>query len=473
MNDEAANNRRNETSALREANARMLSPAFEREQQNESLRESERRFRAAFDFAAIGMALVGLDGRFVQANHALCQMLGYDESALLALTFQDITHPDDLDVDLGLVQRVLDGDIQTYNLEKRYYHRDGHLVWILLTVALVRDRRENPLYFISQIQDITAAKATDLALRESESRFARILETVDDAIVIVNAAGRLVMANEEVELALGLDRQTNLGQRYEELTWNITASDGSPLPLQERPIGRVMLTREPIHAVEACFHTPGRVVHGLVNATPILTEDGKFDGVVAIVRDITHRKQLERALAHRAMHDPLTGLPNRALFVDRVQQALASVRRNGGGVAVLYLDLNNFKPVNDTWGHAAGDELLMQIAERLDMELREEDTAARMGGDEFAILLRGLTPTADLTEIGERLSNAVGRPILLDSIEGDTIQITPAIGIAVSDGANEDPSDLLRRADAAMYQAKRTGAHTIVVYDDGTEAVIL
>ncbi|MEO8631437.1 MAG: PAS domain S-box protein, partial [Betaproteobacteria bacterium] len=147
-----------------------------------ALQESEERFRSAFDFAAIGMALVSTDGRWLQLNRAICEILGYSEAELLALTFQDITHPEDLVADLQYAGQLLRGDIQTFQMEKRYFHKDGHIVWALLSASLVRSADNLPVHFIAQIQDISASKHAEKDVRESEERFQLVVQATHDGI---------------------------------------------------------------------------------------------------------------------------------------------------------------------------------------------------------------------------------------------------------------------------------------------------
>jgi PAS domain S-box-containing protein len=156
----------------------------ERKKAEEALRRSEERFRSSFRDAAIGMALVGTDGRWMQVNRSLCEMLGYSEEELLGKTFQGITHPDDLEADLDYVRQMLSGEIETYQMQKRYLHADGHVVWILLSVSMVHDEEGEPLYFVSQIQDITERKEAEKKIREAEERYRTLVERMP-AIVYV------------------------------------------------------------------------------------------------------------------------------------------------------------------------------------------------------------------------------------------------------------------------------------------------
>jgi diguanylate cyclase (GGDEF)-like protein len=173
------------------------------------------------------------------------------------------------------------------------------------------------------------------------------------------------------------------------------------------------------------------------------------------VENIDERKQLELELAHAAMHDALTGLPNRLLLMDRLTQALTLSRRGGGQVAVLYCDLDHFKAVNDTYGHATGDELLRVTARRLTSALRDQDTAGRIGGDEFIVVAGQLNGPADAAALAERILTSVSQSINIDGVQ---LISTASIGVAISIAdAASSPDELLSRADHALYQAKRSG----------------
>ncbi|MDP8976063.1 MAG: EAL domain-containing protein [Actinomycetota bacterium] len=177
-------------------------------------------------------------------------------------------------------------------------------------------------------------------------------------------------------------------------------------------------------------------------------------GAVVTHNDITGRKRAEMKLAHQALHDPLTGLPNRTLFLDRLSLGLARMERSQTAVAVLFLDLDKFKAVNDTLGHDVGDQLLVDVANRLRAALRPGDTAARYGGDEFTVLCEGITSENDAVVIAERVSAAIGRPFAVD--DADTV-LTSSIGIAITSGEDASPERLIHDADTAMYRAKQRG----------------
>jgi diguanylate cyclase (GGDEF)-like protein/PAS domain S-box-containing protein len=208
-------------------------------------------------------------------------------------------------------------------------------------------------------------------------------------------------------------------------------------------------------------HASGAWLH-VESAVADMRDDPEIHGIVLTSRDVTERKASEAQLRHRAFHDPLTQLPNRALFYDRIEHALQRAAREGELVAVCVLDLDDFKGVNDTLGHAAGDELLIQVAHRLRGSLRTGDTAARLGGDEFGILLEGVGERSEPIQIADRLLALMGQPFDVADTE---LNVLPSVGVAITEGQDELVEDLLRHADVAMYAAKRNGKGRYEVYD--------
>ena len=253
------------------------------------LREAEERFRLSFDEAPIGVALVGPDGRWLRVNRALCAIVGYSAEQMLQLGFQDITHPDDVGADLEHMRRLLCGEIATNQVEKRYVHADGHVVWIQLNVSLARDDQGRPLYFITQVQDITGRRATEEKVRTSEERFRGLLESAPDAMVIVGAEGRIVLVNRQTEQLFGYDRDELLGHPVEIL-----------IPEKFRPrhaahrsgfIGDPKV--RPMGAGLELFgvRRDGTEFAVEISLSPMETDAGRL--VSAAIRDITERKRAE------------------------------------------------------------------------------------------------------------------------------------------------------------------------------------
>jgi diguanylate cyclase (GGDEF)-like protein/PAS domain S-box-containing protein len=280
----------------------------------------DQRLRNTVENAPVGMTLVDLGHRFVEPNKRLCQMLGYSAEELTRLTFQDVTHAEDMALDMALLDQLIAGEIESYELEKRYVQQDGSLLWGRLAVSVLRDETGGLAYFVSQIEDVT------------EVRKART------------------------------------------------------------------------------------------------------------------------DLQHRALYDPLTGLANRSLLMDRLTMALGN-ERNPVNVGVGFCDLDHFKSINDTHGHQVGDEVLTEVARRLQESVRAEDTVARLGGDEFVIVLHDVTSPEEATTVLDRASRAVREPMV---IGGLTLRTSLSVGLAIA-AHGDDPDVLLRDADAAMYAAKKGG----------------
>jgi diguanylate cyclase (GGDEF)-like protein/PAS domain S-box-containing protein len=297
-----------------------------------ALTESDQRFRGAFETAAMGIALVGLGGEWIEVNPSLLNMLQYSEEELLQLTFQDITHPEDLNLDLEHLTALLAGKIKSYQMEKRYFCKDGSTVWAYLSVSMVVDGKGEPVHFVSQIENITV------------------------------------------------------------------------------------------------------------------------------------RKELQKQVLHQASHDELTGLPNRRFLKDRLEHTYELSHRYKRPFALMYIDIDHFKLVNDEFGHDVGDDLLIWLATKLKSCLRGTDTLARQGGDEFVLILSEIKSSEDATLIANNIFKAIS-----DEFSGGILkrQVSLSIGIAISDPESDDSvEDLLRKADVALYQVKRAGRNAFKYYKD-------
>src|ERR671911_475859 len=436
----------------------------ERKRAESALRESEQRFRGSFERAATGMALVGTDGRFLRVNNSLCEILGYTERELLGKTFQETTHPDDLEVDLEHLRRLLVRVVRTYQTEKRYLHKDGHVVWTLLSVSVVHDEEDEPLYFICQIQDVSERKKVEKAIIESEERFRSLVQYSSDIITILDTDGTVHYVSPAVERVTGYRPEEQVG----------TNAFGSVHPDdRERALDTFaeVLKRPGLHPPLEfrVLHKDGSWRH-LEHVVNNLIDDPAVSGVVINSWDVTERKALVEQLSYQAFHDLLTGLPNRALFMDRLERALTRADRRGSKVAVLFTDVDNFKVINDSLGHEAGDQLLVAVAERLRACLRPEDTAARLGGDEFTILLEDLTGLGGAIRAAERIAEALRTAFVLGRRE---VFVTASFGIALNSSAQEQAADLLRHTDLAMYRAKRRGKARHEVFEPSMDAKVV
>jgi diguanylate cyclase (GGDEF)-like protein/PAS domain S-box-containing protein len=417
------------------------------------LKESERRFSQAFRHAAIGMALVMPDGRWLQVNDAICGMLGYAEDELLALSFQDITHPDDLVADLGLLQQVLDGERASYHMEKRYLHREGHIVHALLTVSLVRDERSEPLYFVSQVQDISERKAFEDALFRERELAEVTLKSIGDAVITTDPELMVTSLNPIAEAMTGWSTHEAVGRPMDDI---FQLRD----PLTRRPIANPLRTAVQKNTIIG-LTTDAILVHrnGFDSpiedsAAPIHDHAGNVVGGVVVFHDVSETRALALKMAHLAHHDTLTGLPNRALLQSRMEFAVTVATRRRQRCALLFVDIDHFKQINDSLGHAAGDALLQEVARRIRSAVRADDTVSRLGGDEFVVLLPHVDDAVDATDVAEKVLQACNEAI---GLEASALAISFSIGISLFPDDAYDAESMLRNADTAMYEAKMQG----------------
>ena len=416
--------------------------------------EADAQLRSAFDDAAIGMSIANLNWGLLRVNAAHCRMLGYTAHELLTSDFRTRIHPDDIAPNDDLRRDLFAGKIDFYEAERRYIHRDGHIVWCLVTVSLIRDAAGEPQYFVGQMQDITERKQAEESLRLSEQRMSRVLASASDGMLIVDQAGIITTVNPAAERISGLQASMLLGRSVRAFPRLVLSNDGVACDVISPAIERALVAGEASQALEVRFtRNDGATVYGLVDIVPLRSNDAHQDGLLLTVHDVTERKQLEQRLAQLALHDALTGLPNRRLFEDRAELALATAQRAGCSVGMLLIDLDNFKPVNDRFGHPAGDGVLIEVARRLSESVREGDTVARFGGDEFVVLLQTVQDRDEVREVRDRLCLALEQP---HTIAGETVMVTASIGTSLMTSASDRFSDLLHHADRNMYAVKRS-----------------
>ncbi|HEY8995282.1 MAG TPA: PAS domain S-box protein [Lacunisphaera sp.] len=262
-----------------------------------ALEQSEERFRSAFDYAGIGMALVGLDGRWLRINRVIHHMLGYPEAELLQRTSQEVTHPEDVNADLANVADLVAGRRRHYQMEKRYLHRDGSIVHARLTVTCVRDAAGEPLHFIAQIEDITARYQAEQAVVASQRQLSDIFRSMAEGLVLQDAQGRIIECNAAAENILGLSRAQLLGLTSTDARWQALNEDGTPCPSDQHPAAMTRMTGQPCRGVVLGVSKTDSTRRWIsVNTEAILDDNGYLKAVVASFSDITDRKQAEEAL---------------------------------------------------------------------------------------------------------------------------------------------------------------------------------
>ncbi len=328
-------------------------------------------------------------------------------------------------------------------------------------------------YLPAAVEAAVAQSRLARRLERSEERFRGLIENLQVGVVLAGPAGEILVSNRAAVNLLGVEGDRPLGRRLFETCWaGAIREDGSPFPADELPPLRAIAGGQPVRNVVVGVRraAAGGRAWLLVNAEPQLDPDGGVGQVICTISDVTQRKALEEQLAYRAYHDVLTGLPNRALFLDRLQNALAGRRRREDQLAVLFVDLDNFKVVNDSLGHEVGDRLLVEVAGRLESSVRPADTLARLGGDEFAVMLTNVSGIRDVMGVVARILERLEAPIAL---QGEEVTVTASVGVALSTSDDPTPADLMREADAAMYRTKRSGKAGYSVFDPSLHAEAL
>lgn len=552
--------------------------------------ESEQRFRRAMEDSAIGVAIVGLDGRILQANPAFADMLGYTRSEIEALTFFQITHPDDLQIGRETMTSLKEGKIHSFHFEKRYLRKDGTPVWAQLAGSVIREEETGrPLYLVSQIEDIDARKQAEARIAEAEDRWnfaltsagqgiwsldmrrggttysetwvkmlgyadgeldgdpdrwlamihpddqervaeadrahlagetpffeaefrmrhkdgrwvwildrgkaierdgegrliraigsltditerkeaeARLmvsaamladekerlrvtLQSIGDAVICTDAANRITFMNPVAEKLTGVVAGEALGKLLGHVYWAVDEESGQKIGLSRPSASEQPHCDQNTRAVLVRRDDTRCSIRQVVS--PIMNDRDEFCGLVIVFQDFSDARALQRQLAYAAAHDALTGLANRSSFIRIMEDLVDQCRLNGGEHQFMFVDLDHFKAVNDTGGHAAGDALLKRVADALRNVLGPEDIVARLGGDEFAIVLK--SGAAACGPIAARsIIDAIGN---LDfSWDGRPHSIGASIGLAPIRAACGEVDEIIARADAACYAAKAAG----------------
>lgn len=425
----------------------------EHKKAEESLRENEERYRNLFENANDIVYVHDLKGNYVSINKAAEKIFGYKREEILKMNMNQIVVPEDLELARQkLAEKAADVKNSTYEI--RGLNKNGR--HISLEVNSCGIYREGQLVAVQGIaRDITERKRTQEALKDSETRFRDLFENANDLIYTHDLQGNFTSLNRAGEIITGYKREEALQMNIAQ----VVAPDYLEMARQMtlRKIKGELPTSYELQIVKK---DGGRATLEL--STQLIFKDEKPIGVQGIARDITARKLAEEQLQYNALYDTLTDLPNRAHFMKQLSLAVerAEIEKRFQ-FAVLFLDLDRFKVINDSLGHVIGDKLLVGIAERLKSCVRPSDIIARLGGDEFTILLT-IKEAADAIQVAERLQQKLAKPFKLDNYEVFT---SASVGIIISDNMRRKPEEYLRDADTAMYRAKEAGKARYEVFD--------
>ncbi len=439
----------------------------ERVRAEEALRQSEERYRLVAQATNEVIWDNDLTTNAQVWDGATEAMFGYPPQQMGTTSewWEEHIHPDDRDRVLANTEAAISNGWETWVEEYRFRRADGAYVTLVDRAYLVRDAEGRPVRMLGSIMDVTERRRAEEALRKSQAGLAEAQRMAHlGSWEWDPRTGELYWSDETFRI-YGFEPQSFV-PTFERLLEVVHSDDRKML---SRELEDALYDDRPYDFEHRLVKPDGevRVVHR--QAEVVRDESGEPIRVVGTVHDITERKALEVQLQHQAMHDPLTGLPNRALFTDRLRQALARAKRREGEVAVLFMDLDNFKVVNDSLGHKAGDRLLVAAGRRIRTLLRPEDTVARLGGDEFILLLED-TDAQGAVQVAERVLERLREPFPLG---GRRVVVTASVGVTTGGANGKYAADLLRDADLAMYRAKRAGKARYAVFEESmnTEAI--
>jgi diguanylate cyclase (GGDEF)-like protein/PAS domain S-box-containing protein len=432
----------------------------------EVARNEVSRFRTLVHNAAAITMLVSADGRIDSVSAALTRVLGHDPEFVENVPLADIVAEEDRPALRTALERAAFGATASHPVvvEVRLLHHDGRgsVPFELSLVNLVDDPTVDGLVLTAH--DISARKATEHQLRTTLSLLQATLDSTADGIVSVDRNGDVTGINERLTRMWRLPDSYWTDQKDDRMTGAVFGQLAHPDAFMAKL--REISQHPDSETTDVLEFIDGRVFE--LYSKPQLV-DGKNVGRVWSFRDITERSRLEAELSYQAFHDSLTGLANKALFTDRLNQAAARMERSRRPIAVMFLDLDNFKTVNDSLGHSTGDDLLCGVAEVLSGCIRNADTAARLGGDEFAVLVEYIDNHDDIAQLAERVLSALRRPVSLGDKE---IVVTASVGITFGIPGSTG-EQLLRNADLAMYMAKEKGKDRYEEFQDSMHTAVV
>ncbi len=438
--------------------------AAAREKVEGELRHSESRFKALVRNASDIIVVVDAQGLARYVSPAFERILGISPAQLGTQMAVDLMHPDDLVNMRAEARDMAPDEFNGWRSEVRLQHADGTWLWFEATIT---NRLEDPNVqgIVANLHDVTARKQGEEALRQAHERFRSAFENAPIGMAMTDLDGRILRANPAMARIVGRSADDLGGMTVHELT-HPDDRDASAAEMR-----RLVAEASDGYRIEKRYcHSDGHEVWVSVSVSCVRDDEGRPSYLIDQVEDVTERRALRERLAYAAIHDPLTALPNRVLFMDRLETALSRAARHGREVAVIFLDIDRFKLVNDGMGHAAGDRLLEAVAERLERVMRPSDTVARFGGDEFVVLCDEIADESVAFEMAQRLADALRPPVNL--AEGE-IFVTASLGLALSGGDRDSAASLLRDADSAMYVAKERGRARVEVFDPKNHGLVL
>lgn len=420
--------------------AMMLAVTMSTLKDHRSAQTAQLRF---FELAPDLLCIANTDGRFIKLSQSWSKTLGWNTEELCSRPFFEFVHPNDRDETRACLESQVIG-AKINGFQNRYRHKDGEYRWLEWISHASTD--ENLIYAVAR--DVTDAKTKEQALTLA----AKVFDVASDAISVSDENGYFLSVNTAFEQITGYEAAQAIGKKS-----NILKSNHQDESFYQKLWSSLIETGQ----WQGEIWNRRKDGEAFLCYIFITAVDDNQNGIperryVSVMRDITSQRAAEERIRNLAYHDPLTGLANRTLFQDRLDYAISLARRQGDKVAILFLDLDRFKEVNDTEGHHIGDQFLTKVAERLEKTLRESDTVARLGGDEFVILVDRVKAIDDILEIAQKAHDSIAHSI---SVSGKPFLTTASLGVAIYPDDGEDKVELMKNADTAMYAAKNAGGN--------------
>ena len=431
-----------------------ITDQVEREQR---LTASEEKFASLFQASPHPICVTNVDsGAFIEINPAFTQTFGWTADEVIDKSAEQIGLWDESSKRLERIERVIREQALS-NVAVVVHHKSGQALTCVISSRLITVGDQPCI--VTTLRDITQQQRSEAALKASEEKFAKAFHSSPDAISITERdTGRYVEVNDGFCRLTGYRADEAIGLTLYQIGIWADENQRAALLAELQIKGR-------IHHLEMLWHNKrGELLAVEVSVEPITLNETPC--LLLTARDVSLLKNAQAQIRHLAYHDPLTNLPNRALLMDRLSQQIALLKRHNLRGALLFLDLDHFKHINDSLGHPVGDTVLKIVTARLEASVRMEDTVARLGGDEFVVLLSGLDGTrtevsAQVQELADTLRELLSEPMFLD---GHRLQVTPSIGVALIPDHGSTPADLLKRADIALYRAKDSGRNTTQMF---------
>jgi len=410
------------------------------------------RSKQIIDTSIDGFWLMDMQGNLLDVNQAYSKLTGYSVDELQSMHLVQLdAHGNPEKLKAHLAEIISRGNL---SFEAQHRHKNGKLINIDVSATFLREENE----FVVFCRDITERKFAEENLRESKEKYHSVFQNSPAGIFLATYEGRFLTVNPAFASMLNYNSPEELVEQITDINTQIYCDSNKRATLIS-----AMLKSGGWSYIEADFYRKdGGIINVSIKGRKVLNSDGTVAYFEGFIEDITDRKQHEANLSRIAHFDALTGIPNRVLLADRMKQAISQTSREQNMMAICYLDLDGFKAINDTLGHAAGDRVLIEVANRIGNAIRGGDTVARLGGDEFVVLLLGQKKGAECVATLKRLLEAISKPI---TVKDKAVSVSASIGVSIYPLDEEDPDTLLRHADQAMYIAKQTGKNRFYIYD--------